>query len=225
MQEVRDVMTAYPLVVQETATILDAARAMADANVGSVLVVDSDEALFGLVTDRDIVTRAVVTARGLEGTTLRELCTEDLATVAPSDTVIDALEVMRENAVRRVPVVLHDKPVGIMSLGDVAVRSDELVAPGAPGDAVRHLQRTAQRSSDRGPFGCEPEPAPDVGPSSDGSREEKRGSLTAAGAVPDGPRGFRLRSRRGRPHAGYERARWNNPREDLSRIGGGHDGG
>jgi len=128
MQEVRDVMTAYPLVVQETATILDAARAMADANVGSVLVVDSDEALFGLVTDRDIVTRAVVTARGLEGTTLRELCTEDLATVAPSDTVIDALEVMRENAMRRIPVVLHDKPVGIMSLGDVAVRSDELVA-------------------------------------------------------------------------------------------------
>jgi len=58
MQQVQDVMTAHPLMVLETASILEAARAMADANVGSVLVVDSDEALFGLVTDRDIVTRA-----------------------------------------------------------------------------------------------------------------------------------------------------------------------
>ncbi len=128
MQQVRDVMTAHPLVRQETATILDAAKAMADANVGSVLVVDSNEALFGLVTDRDIVTRAVVTARGLDRTTLGEMCTEDVATVSPSDSVIDALEVMRENAVRRVPVVVHDKPVGIMSLGDVAVRSAGPVA-------------------------------------------------------------------------------------------------
>jgi signal-transduction protein with cAMP-binding, CBS, and nucleotidyltransferase domain len=99
-----------------------------DANVGSVLVVNSDETLFGLVTDRDIVTRALVAARGLDTTTLAEMCTEDVATVSPADSVIDALEVMRENAVRRVPVVLGDRPVGIMSLGDVAVRSADSVA-------------------------------------------------------------------------------------------------
>ena len=128
MQQVRDVMTVHPLVMQDTATILDAARAMADANVGSVLVVDRHDALFGLVTDRDIVTRAVVTARALDATRLGEMCTEEVATVSPSDSVIDALNVMRKNAVRRVPVVLGDKPVGIMSLGDVAVRSSDLVA-------------------------------------------------------------------------------------------------
>jgi len=128
MQQVQDVMTAHPLMVPETASILEAARAMADANVGSVLVVDSDKALFGLVTDRDIVTRAVVTARRLDATTLGEMCTEEVATVSPSDSVIAALEVMRENAVRRLPVVLGDKPVGIMSLGDVAVRSADPVA-------------------------------------------------------------------------------------------------
>ncbi|MEN3315644.1 MAG: hypothetical protein V7605_1878, partial [Acidimicrobiaceae bacterium] len=98
------------------------------ADVGSVLVVGSDNTLFGLVTDRDIVLRAVATGMGLDATTLVDMCTEDLATVSPSDSVTDALSVMRDNAVRRVPVVLNDEPVGIMSISDVAVRSGEPVA-------------------------------------------------------------------------------------------------
>ena len=128
MQRIRDVMSAPPLVLEKTASVLDAAKAMAEANTGSVLVVDRDEALCGLVTDRDIVTRAVATARKLSATMLAEMCTEEVASVSPSDTVMDALDLMRAHAVRRLPVVRDGKPVGIVSLGDVAAASAGVVA-------------------------------------------------------------------------------------------------
>ena len=80
---VRSVMTPRPAVLPRTASVLDAARAMADTNVGPVLVVDRHETLCGVVTDRDIVVRAVATGRRLESTALGEMCTEEAATVSP----------------------------------------------------------------------------------------------------------------------------------------------
>lgn len=124
---VRDVMTCHPVVLRETASVLDAARAMAEANIGPVLVVDGDDALRGVVTDRDIVVRTVATARGLDSTTLAEMCTEEAVTVMPSDPVGEAIRLMREQAVRRLPVVECGKPVGIVSLGDLALQTESVV--------------------------------------------------------------------------------------------------
>jgi CBS domain-containing protein len=125
---VRDVMTPHPVVLRESASVLDAAQAMADANVGPVLVVDAKDALCGVVTDRDIVVRALAPRRRLEATTLREICTEEAATVSPSDSLGDAVRLMRRHAVRRLPVVESGRPVGIVSLGDVVLHSDAVVA-------------------------------------------------------------------------------------------------
>lgn len=124
---VRDVMTSHPVVLRLTASVFDAARAMADANIGPVLVVDRDDALRGVVTDRDIVVRTVATARGLDSTTLGEMCTEDAVTVTPSDSVGEAIRLMRAHAVRRLPVVESGKPVGIVSLGDLALQTESVV--------------------------------------------------------------------------------------------------
>ena len=123
-QQLRDIMTATPLTLPKTASVLDAARAMADAGVGPVLVVDDDQRLCGLVTDRDIVVRAVAPRRRLDATRLEDVCTIEVATLSPSDTGTDALRVMGEHAVRRVPVVDGGRPVGIVSLADVVLRGD-----------------------------------------------------------------------------------------------------
>lgn len=124
---VRDVMTSHPVVLRQSASVLDAARAMADANIGPVLVVDRDDTLRGVVTDRDIVVRTVATARGLDSTTLGEMCTKDAVTVSSSDPVGEAIRLMREHAVRRLPVVECGKPVGIVSLGDLALQTESEV--------------------------------------------------------------------------------------------------
>ena len=129
---VRDVMTPHPLVLRQTASVLDAARAMADANIGPVLVVDRQEALCGVVTDRDIVVRVVATRRKLESTMLSEVCTQEAATVSPSDSVGDAVRLMRQHAVRRLPVVESGRPVGIVSLGDLVLRPVDLAASEVP---------------------------------------------------------------------------------------------
>jgi signal-transduction protein with cAMP-binding, CBS, and nucleotidyltransferase domain len=123
---VRDVMTANPVVLPQTASVLDAARAMAEANVGPVLVVDRQEALCGVVTDRDIVVRAVATGRRLESTALVDMCTEAPATVSSSDLVGDAIRLMRRHAVRRLPVVEAGRPVGMVSLGDLVLEADSV---------------------------------------------------------------------------------------------------
>ena len=124
---VRDVMTSHPVVLRQTASVLDAARAMADAKIGPVLVVDGDDTLRGVVTDRDIVVRTVATARGLNSTTLGEMCTEEAVTVTPSVPVGEAIRLMRAHAVRRLPVVEFGKPVGIVSLGDLALQTESVV--------------------------------------------------------------------------------------------------
>ena len=105
---------------------------MAVADIGPVLVVDDDQRLCGLVTDRDIVVRAVAPRRRLDATRLGDVCTMEVATLSPSDTVRDAVRVMGEQAVRRVPVVESGRPVGIVSIADLAVGADDELARRLP---------------------------------------------------------------------------------------------
>lgn len=127
-QCVRNVMSPNPVVVSESASVLDAARAMADANIGPVLVVDRHHSLRGVVTDRDIVVRAVAPGRSLATTAVGEMCTEETATLSLSDSVAEAIRVMRRHAVRRLPVVEDGKPVGVVSIGDLVLRPEVVPA-------------------------------------------------------------------------------------------------
>jgi CBS domain-containing protein len=131
-QQLRDVMTSAPLVLPRTATVLDAARAMAGADVGPVLVVDDDQVLCGVVTDRDIVVRAVAPSRRLESTVLGDVCTVEVVTLSASDSPADAVRLMGEHAVRRLPVVDDGRPVGIVSLADLALHGGPELAADLP---------------------------------------------------------------------------------------------
>lgn len=102
---------------------------MRDEDVGTVLVTE-DGQLRCLVSDRDLVVRAFAEGVDPDRTTVIEAASEDLVTIGPDESVDHAVELMREHAVRRLPVVEGDEAVGIIALGDLAIERDETSALG-----------------------------------------------------------------------------------------------
>ena len=125
MKKVREYMTESPVALRASDTCCHAARTMCDRNVGDVLVEEENGAgLCGIVTDRDIVVRCVAEGKDPKSTTLREVCSQGLWTVRPDDNVKDAMRLMTDHAIRRIPVVEDGRPVGILSIGDLAKERD-----------------------------------------------------------------------------------------------------
>jgi CBS domain-containing protein len=122
-QQVKEVMTTRPVTLNRDASLVEAARLMRDRGIGDVIVVEGDDAE-GIVTDRDIVIRGVAEGADPNTTRLGQVVSGDLTSVAPDDPVERAIELMREKAVRRLPVLEGGKPVGVVSLGDLAIQRD-----------------------------------------------------------------------------------------------------
>ena len=122
-QQVKEVMSTGPITLDRDASLAEAARVMRDRGIGDVIVVEGDDAE-GIVTDRDIVIRGVAEGADPNTTRLGQVVSGDLTSVAPDDPVERALELMREKAVRRLPVLEGGKPVGVVSLGDLAIQQD-----------------------------------------------------------------------------------------------------
>jgi len=120
--KVRDVMTPGPIGVDYNSSIGEAARTMRDWGVGAVLVVH-DQALYGLVTDRDLVVRAVAESKG-PNEPVGPLSSPDLIGVKADEDIAEAIKLMRDNAVRRLPVVDAGQVAGMVSLGDLAMQDD-----------------------------------------------------------------------------------------------------
>jgi signal-transduction protein with cAMP-binding, CBS, and nucleotidyltransferase domain len=124
--KVRDVMTAGPIGVDYHQSIGETARTMRDWGVGAVLVV-SNESLYGLVTDRDLVIRAVAETRAADEP-VGPLSSGNLIGVNADANVSEAARLMREHAVRRLPVIEDGQVAGLVSLGDLALRDDRASA-------------------------------------------------------------------------------------------------
>ncbi|MEU3985552.1 CBS domain-containing protein [Streptomyces sp. NPDC026672] len=122
-QRVREIMTPHPVTLTERAPIREAARLMRERGIGEVVVVDA-ERVRGVVTDRDLTVRAMADERNPSLTTVGQVCSRELVTCAPGDTVDDTVRLMREHALRRLPVVDGGRLVGTLTLGDVAVAQD-----------------------------------------------------------------------------------------------------
>lgn len=123
---VRDVMTPDPIGVDYYQSIGEAARTMRDWGVGAVLVIN-DHSLYGLITDRDLVVRAVAEAKGSDEP-VGPLSSADLIGVDADADVGEALRLMREHAVRRLPVIEDGQVAGMVSMGDLALEKDERLA-------------------------------------------------------------------------------------------------
>jgi signal-transduction protein with cAMP-binding, CBS, and nucleotidyltransferase domain len=120
--KVRDVMTPGPIGVDYHQSVGEAARAMRDWGVGAILVV-SNESLYGLVTDRDLVVRAVAEGRGADEP-VGPLSSGNLIGVDADADVHEAMRLMRQHAVRRLPVLEDGQVAGIVSLGDLAMQDE-----------------------------------------------------------------------------------------------------
>lgn len=121
---VAEVMARHPVTISIDSPVSEAAREMAQADVGAVVVLDDNGRVVGICTDRDITVRVTAAKRGPE-TTVQEACTDRyLTAIAPDTLLTTAAAVMRANAVRRLPVLDADRLVGVISLGDLAMDRD-----------------------------------------------------------------------------------------------------
>jgi CBS domain-containing protein len=122
-QTVEQIMTTNPRTVDVNDTVKDAAQVMRDSDIGNVILIE-DGQVTGIVTDRDIAVRAVAEGRDAESTAVSEISTTGIKAIEPNASVDDALRTMREEDIRRLPVVKNGRPVGIVSLGDLAVERE-----------------------------------------------------------------------------------------------------
>ncbi|MFC3574249.1 CBS domain-containing protein [Streptomyces yaanensis] len=132
---VREVMTPGVVAVRPDASLVEAAQLMRARDVGDVLVT-GDGQVVGVLTDRDIALRAVADGADPLTVSAQAVCTPDPVVVGPDDTVSRAVDLMRGHAVRRLPVVEDGRPVGMVSLGDLAVAQD-------PTSALAEISRAA----------------------------------------------------------------------------------
>jgi CBS domain-containing protein len=119
-KNVREVMTSNPCAIDADKSVAYAAKMMKDEDVGLAPIVEGDK-LIGTLTDRDIAIRVVAEGKNPESTIVREVATKELVTIDPQQNLDEALRLMAQNQVRRLPVVEEDgRLVGVVAQADVA---------------------------------------------------------------------------------------------------------
>ena len=124
MTQIRELMTPNPARLSTGSTIVDAARLMREKDTGIAPITDGDR-LVGVITDRDIAIRVVAEGKDPQSTKVDEVAAENLVTIDPQQDLDEALRLMAEHQVRRLPVVEEDgRLVGILAQADVARHAD-----------------------------------------------------------------------------------------------------
>jgi len=124
-KKARDVMTPGAECVGENDTVIDAAKRLAELDIGAMPICGEDNRLKGMLTDRDIVVRVLAEGKDPTSTTAGDLAQGKPVTIGADDSVDEALRAMTEHKVRRLPVIDGDDLVGIVSQADVATNVDE----------------------------------------------------------------------------------------------------
>jgi CBS domain-containing protein len=123
-KSIKDAMTSNPCSIDADKPVSYAAKMMRDEDVGLAPIVEGDR-LIGTLTDRDIALRVVAEGRDPETTIVREVATQDIVTIDPQQGLDEALRLMAQHQVRRLPVVEEDgRLVGVVAQADVAQQAD-----------------------------------------------------------------------------------------------------
>ena len=129
--KIREAMTPNVVSVQPDDNLITAAQTMRENEIGDLLVLEGGE-LYGIVTDRDIVVRAIADGLDPQATAVKDIASTQVKVISPDADIDDALDIMREETVRRLPVVEDGRVVGIISLGDLAIQQE-------PGSALSDI--------------------------------------------------------------------------------------
>jgi CBS domain-containing protein len=105
--------------VNPEATVFEALEIMAEKNIGALMVIDNDGKLIGMFSERDYARKIILHGHSSKETKCVDYMTTDLHTVTPETSVLGCMAVMTEKKVRHVPILDHNKIVGIISIGDV----------------------------------------------------------------------------------------------------------
>ena len=123
-KSIKDAMTSNPCSIDAEKPVSYAAKMMRDENVGLAPIVEGDK-LVGTLTDRDIATRVVAEGKDPDSTTAREVASRDVITITPEQSLDEALRLMAEHQVRRLPVVEDgERLVGVVAQADIAQHAD-----------------------------------------------------------------------------------------------------
>ena len=136
--KVSEVMTTEVETVQMNSTLEEAASIMKVENVGAIPVVDEDDDLVGIITDRDIVVRCVAEGKDPADTSIEEVLSHELETIEPDVDVEEAARLMADKQIRRLPVCEDGELVGMVSIGDLAVKASQ---PESSGAALREISQ------------------------------------------------------------------------------------
>lgn len=137
----KDVMTPNPRYCAPSASTVEAARIMRDEDVGIVPVVEQNQQLRGVVTDRDLCLQVIAEARNPQEVKVEECMSEDLVTCKPEDDVQKAADLMKEHQVRRIPVVDDQgRLVGMIAQADIALK---LGKPKEVTETVKEISKPA----------------------------------------------------------------------------------
>jgi CBS domain-containing protein len=141
---VRNAMTANPRTVRREATVREAAMLMAEQDVGALPVVDSDQTLVGIITDRDIALRVVAADRDPRSTQVNDIATTSVSPAYLDEPLSEAVDQMVYRQVRRLPVIEDDRVVGMLAQADVVHDIGDRKA-GKLVDAISHPAPSLQR--------------------------------------------------------------------------------
>jgi CBS domain-containing protein len=135
MGQIKELMTVKPRTVKQGDSIVEAAKLMKGEDTGIAPIVDG-ERLVGVVTDRDIAIRVVAEGRDPQSTKVEDIASQNLVTIDPQQELDEALRLMAQHQVRRLPVVEEDgKLVGIVAQADVA----RYASPDQTGEVVEEI--------------------------------------------------------------------------------------
>jgi CBS domain-containing protein len=124
-RKIRDVMTSNPRSIEPSTPVQEVAKLMRDEDVGPIPIVENGT-VTGIVTDRDIVLNVVAEGSDPSSTPVSQIASRDLVTIDPEQSLDEALRLMAQHQVRRLPVVEEDgKLVGIVAQADVARQADD----------------------------------------------------------------------------------------------------
>lgn len=137
--KVREVMTANVDYATSNSTVVELAGMMKKNDIGSIPICEGQKVI-GIVTDRDIVLRAVAEGKNIENRSAKEVMNSKVVTITPDQDVHEAADLMATYQIRRLPVVEKDKLIGIVALGDLAI---EKIHINEAGDALSDISQGA----------------------------------------------------------------------------------
>ncbi|MEM5815160.1 MAG: CBS domain-containing protein [Candidatus Aenigmatarchaeota archaeon] len=122
---IKDVMNKNVVVARPIVTLKEASKVMGEMNMGSLVIMDDDK-IVGIVTSTDIL-KAIGEGRDPEKTLIREIMSKDVITIQADEDVSKAVEIMLQHKIKRLPVLMNDKLVGIITVSDIAIIEPKII--------------------------------------------------------------------------------------------------